>query len=105
MTPIVCIGETLAEREAGQVESVVKAQLVGGLEGLELSNVRTLYEPVWAIEPALQRHLHKRRKSFPYIPHNIINLNPTPKPLHQKNRSLACPEFKRECSVRKVQVL
>lgn len=50
--PILCVGETLAEREAGTTDDVIKAQLVGGLAGLEPSEFLTgvvAYEPVWAI--------------------------------------------------------
>lgn len=52
MTPIMCIGESLAEREAGEATKVVLAQLEAGLEGLEPSDAESLvvaYEPVWAI--------------------------------------------------------
>ncbi len=50
--PILCLGETLTEREAGQTEAVVLRQLTHGLEGLgkeELRKVTIAYEPVWAI--------------------------------------------------------
>lgn len=50
--PIVCVGETLEEREAGKTLSVVKTQVVGGLKGLDAAALSTLviaYEPVWAI--------------------------------------------------------
>jgi triosephosphate isomerase len=52
LIPIVCVGETLAEREAGDTEAVVVAQLERGLNGLkgdELEKVMIAYEPVWAI--------------------------------------------------------
>jgi triosephosphate isomerase len=52
LVPIVCVGETLAEREAGHTESVVGEQLEALLAALapdELSNVVLAYEPVWAI--------------------------------------------------------
>ncbi len=51
ITPIVCVGETLAEREAGQTEAVVKRQLAGvvHLNGHCISEVVVAYEPVWAI--------------------------------------------------------
>ncbi|HEX8788964.1 MAG TPA: triose-phosphate isomerase [Telluria sp.] len=52
MTPIVCVGETLAEREAGQTTQVVGAQLDALLEALEAASVSRIvlaYEPVWAI--------------------------------------------------------
>jgi triosephosphate isomerase len=50
--PIVCIGESLAEREGGQTMDVVTRQLEGGLEGLAGRDFETMiiaYEPVWAI--------------------------------------------------------
>ena len=52
LVPIVCVGESLAQREAGQTRDVVRGQVVGGLFGLEESLLDTLvvaYEPVWAI--------------------------------------------------------
>jgi len=52
LTPIVCVGEMLAEREAGSAEDVVKSQLVNGLAGLTVADVERIivaYEPVWAI--------------------------------------------------------
>ncbi len=52
VTPILCVGETLEEREAGQLESVIHAQLgeVLALIGIDsLTKVVVAYEPVWAI--------------------------------------------------------
>jgi len=52
LKPIVCIGETLAEREAGQTEQVLATQVRGSLAGLDKEQmVETVvaYEPVWAI--------------------------------------------------------
>ncbi len=52
LVPIICVGETLEQREAGQTEAVVSTQLDGGLEGLEIDDPETLviaYEPIWAI--------------------------------------------------------
>ncbi len=49
--PIVCVGETLAEREAGQTENVVKRQLAAVIHanGHCISEIIVAYEPVWAI--------------------------------------------------------
>lgn len=50
--PIMCVGESLEERDGGKAKEVVKAQLEGGLQGIEASDVSRLviaYEPVWAI--------------------------------------------------------
>ena len=51
LVPIVCVGETLAEREGGKMEAVVTGQVKNGLAGLscELAGVIIAYEPVWAI--------------------------------------------------------
>ena len=49
---ILCVGETLGEREAGQAEVVCESQTIWGLSGVpatELGNVTIAYEPVWAI--------------------------------------------------------
>ena len=52
LTPIVCIGETLAQREAGQTQAVIQSQFAGSLaalSGAEFARVVLAYEPVWAI--------------------------------------------------------
>ena len=52
LKPILCVGETLAEREAGSTLKVVQTQLEAGLEGVSKEQAPTLviaYEPVWAI--------------------------------------------------------
>lgn len=51
ITPIVCVGETLEEREAGKTEEVVKRQLAAVIQQLGhcISEVVVAYEPVWAI--------------------------------------------------------
>jgi triosephosphate isomerase len=52
LRPIVCVGETLKEREANKTEQVVRAQITGGLAGLsknEMLETVIAYEPVWAI--------------------------------------------------------
>jgi triosephosphate isomerase len=52
MTPVVCVGESLEQREAGEAESVVTGQLKGAIARLSVEQVADLvvaYEPVWAI--------------------------------------------------------
>lgn len=52
LTAIVCVGETLEERESGRTFSVIETQIQGSLDGIPaetLANVIIAYEPVWAI--------------------------------------------------------
>jgi triosephosphate isomerase len=52
MTPIMCVGETLEEREAGETAAKVSRQVQAGLEGVEAKQVGAMviaYEPIWAI--------------------------------------------------------
>jgi triosephosphate isomerase len=72
LTAIVCVGEMLGEREAGQAFTVVERQLGGGLDGLTVTDMERIiiaYEPVWAIgtgktatpEQAQEMHGHIRK--------------------------------------------
>jgi triosephosphate isomerase len=52
LEPILCVGETLAERESGRLEAVVGGQVREGLKGVPVAALTTItiaYEPVWAI--------------------------------------------------------
>jgi triosephosphate isomerase len=51
LCPIVCVGETLEQRDRGETDKIVRAQVERGLEGLghALSEIVVAYEPVWAI--------------------------------------------------------
>ena len=52
LLPIVCVGETLKEREAGKANEVIERQVTGALKGVtaaEMQKVIIAYEPVWAI--------------------------------------------------------
>ena len=52
LKPVLCVGETLEEREAGKVEEVIKTQLVGGLANVPADKAESVviaYEPGWAI--------------------------------------------------------
>jgi triosephosphate isomerase len=71
LTPIVCVGETLAEREAGQTFVVVRNQLdaVLALVGERVSDIVVAYEPVWAIgtgktaTPEMAQEVHGRLRA------------------------------------------
>jgi triosephosphate isomerase len=66
VTPIVCVGESLAEREAGRTEEVVKRQMAAVIHtnGHCISEIVVAYEPVWAIgtgktaTPEQAQHVH-----------------------------------------------
>lgn len=50
--PIVCVGETLEEREESRAEAVVKSQIIKGFEGIPTESIKDIviaYEPIWAI--------------------------------------------------------
>jgi triosephosphate isomerase len=52
MTPIVCVGETLDQREAGEAEALVVSQVIGSLARLDpeaVASASIAYEPIWAI--------------------------------------------------------
>jgi triosephosphate isomerase len=52
LIPIVCVGESLAEREAGETQTVVRRQIHAGLAGLHadlVAGIIVAYEPIWAI--------------------------------------------------------
>ncbi len=52
MTPIMCVGETLEQREVGEAEPIVRAQIVAGLDAVSAEAVGGMviaYEPIWAI--------------------------------------------------------
>jgi len=52
LKPIVCVGESLEQREAGTTNQIVETQLTGGLQGLtadEAARLTLAYEPIWAI--------------------------------------------------------
>ncbi len=72
LQPIVCVGETLDEREAGRTERVLESQFIGASDTLtpeEFSRILLAYEPVWAIgtgrtatpETASESHAYLRR--------------------------------------------
>jgi triosephosphate isomerase len=73
LLPIICIGETLPDRESGQHHNIVAKQLAGGLDGLTrrgLLRIILAYEPVWAIgtgrtaSPEIAQNMHGMIRSW-----------------------------------------
>jgi triosephosphate isomerase (TIM) len=86
LTAIVCVGEMLPERDAGNAENVVKTQLEGGLAGLTVSDMERIiiaYEPVWAIgtgktaTPKQAQEMHAFIRSFVAEKHGNETANKT----------------------------
>lgn len=86
LLPILCVGETLAEREAGQETDVVTRQLqaaIGGLHADQGPSVTLAYEPVWAIgtgrtaTPAQAQEMHAAIRAWlganfpPFVPRSV----------------------------------
>ena len=72
LTPVVCIGETLEEREEGKTEIVLKRQIASALQGIQKKDAEKIllaYEPVWAIgtgksaTPELAQEVHAAIRS------------------------------------------
>ena len=68
LVPIVCVGETLSEREEGKTEEVLKKQIVEGLQGVEdLTKIVIAYEPVWAIGTGKTATSEQANQTIGYI--------------------------------------
>jgi triosephosphate isomerase len=77
LKPIVCIGETLEQREAGKTFDVLKAQLQGGLSGISAEQMRGVvlaYEPVWAIGTGKVATKEQAQEAHAYIRSQVAEL-------------------------------
>ncbi len=78
LRPIVCIGETLAEREAGNVEEVLSNQLHGSLAKVnakELLETVVAYEPVWAIGTGKTATAAQAQEAHAFIRQTLAELS------------------------------
>ncbi|MEG0327982.1 MAG: triose-phosphate isomerase [Erysipelothrix sp.] len=77
ITPIVCVGETLDEFEAGNTESVVRTQVSGcltGLNGEDVKNIVIAYEPVWAIGTGKSATVEIAQKTCALVRDEVRNI-------------------------------
>ncbi|MBO7737040.1 MAG: triose-phosphate isomerase [Clostridia bacterium] len=75
LTPIVCVGETLEERESGKTNAVLDKQLTDGLAGVEdLTKLVIAYEPVWAIGTGKTATDEQAQETIAYIRKKLSKL-------------------------------
>ena len=75
LIPIMCVGETLEQREAGRTGEVLRGQTIGGLAGVtDASAVVVAYEPVWAIGTGVAATPDDARESIAVIRDTIASI-------------------------------
>jgi len=77
LKPIVCVGETLAEREAGQMQQVLETQVRGSLAGLtkeQMVETIVAYEPVWAIGTGKTATTQQAQEAHAFIRGLLVKL-------------------------------
>jgi len=83
MKPILCIGELLNQREAGQTEMVLKSQLEQGLASVEaLENIVIAYEPVWAIGTGVTANANQVESAHSSVRNILKELYPESDTIH-----------------------
>jgi triosephosphate isomerase len=78
LRPIVCIGETLEQRDKGNVEKILSIQLRGSLAGLnekELQETVIAYEPVWAIGTGRNATPEQAQEAHAFIRHTLREIS------------------------------
>ena len=77
LKPIICVGETLAEREAGQMQQVLETQVRGSLAGLtkeQMVETIVAYEPVWAIGTGKTATTQQAQEAHAFIRGLLVKL-------------------------------
>jgi triosephosphate isomerase len=77
LKPIVCIGESLAERESGSTEKVLETQVKGSLAGLtkeQMTETVIAYEPVWAIGTGKTATTQQAQDAHAFIRKQIVSM-------------------------------
>ena len=77
LKPIICVGETLEQREGGQTENVLQTQVQGSLAGLskdQMSETIIAYEPVWAIGTGKTATTAQAQEAHAFIRRQLVKL-------------------------------
>ena len=75
LTPIVCVGESLEERETGKTEELLKKQVTEGFKGVEdIAKVVIAYEPIWAIGTGKTATSEQANETIGYIRSVVASL-------------------------------
>lgn len=77
LKPIVCIGETLAERDGGSTEKVLETQVRGSLAGLskdQMTETVVAYEPVWAIGTGKTATTQQAQEAHAFIRKQLVSM-------------------------------
>jgi triosephosphate isomerase len=78
LRPIVCIGETLAQRDGGEVEKILRTQLRGSLANLsakEMNETVVAYEPVWAIGTGKTASAQQAQDAHAFVRHTLAEIS------------------------------
>lgn len=81
LTPVYCIGESLAERESGVTEKVLEEQLKKGLAQIQDQNLIVAYEPVWAIGTGKIATVEQVKATHAFVKKVLNSLNLTEVPI------------------------
>ena len=100
LRPIVCVGETLEQRDKGNVEKILSIQLRGSLAGLtpkELQETVIAYEPVWAIGTGRNATPAQAQEAHAFIRHILREMSdatdsrPSPNSVRRQRETGECP--------------
>jgi triosephosphate isomerase len=75
LVPIICVGETLEQKNLGQTEQVLRTQLLGGLKDIDLSDFIIAYEPVWAIGTGQSATAEQAQQTHSFIRSVLRDVN------------------------------